>query len=69
MEDFTIVDLKKKRTITNGWIESRCKWTPHDCRSVTGWPVGTMIRGRMAMWNDELIGPARGQPIRFVEAL
>ena len=67
--DFTVVDMKKKRTITNGWIESRCKWTPHDGREVTGWPVGTIIRGRRVMWNDEIIGHAHGQPIRFVEAL
>jgi dihydroorotase len=67
--DFTIVDMKATRTITNAWIESRCKWTPHDGRIVTGWPTGTMIRGRMVMWNDEIIGPAQGQPIRFIEAL
>jgi dihydroorotase len=67
--DFTIVDMKATRTITNQWIESRCKWTPHDGRSVTGWPVGTFIRGRMVMWNGEIIGKAEGQPIRFVEAL
>lgn len=67
--DFTIVDMKAKRTITNDWIESRCKWTPHDGREVTGWPIGTYVRGRRAMWNDEIIGQAHGQPIRFVEAL
>jgi dihydroorotase len=67
--DFTIVDMKASRTITNQWIESRCKWTPHDGRTVTGWPVGTFVRGRMAMWNGEIMGKAQGQPIRFVEAL
>jgi dihydroorotase len=67
--DFTIVDMKATRTITNDWIESRCKWTPHDGREVTGWPVGTIIRGRTVMWNGEIIGEAQGQPIRFVEAL
>ena len=67
--DFTIVDMKATRTISNDWIESRCKWTPHDGRRVTGWPVGTMVRGRMAMWNGEILGRAEGQPIRFTEAL
>ena len=67
--DFTIVDMKATRTITNDWIESRCKWTPHDGRTVTGWPVGTIIRGRTVMWNGEITGEAQGQPIRFVEAL
>ena len=40
-----MVDLKARREITNGWIESRCKWTPYDGMTVTGWPVGTIIRG------------------------
>ena len=67
--DFTVVDMKKQRTIGNDWIESRCKWTPYDGFTVTGWPVGTFVRGRMVMWNDEIIGQAHGQPIRFLEAL
>jgi dihydroorotase len=28
--DFTIVDLKRRETIANKWIESRCGWTPYD---------------------------------------
>ena len=43
--DFTIVDLKARRTITNDWIESRCGWTPYDGMTVQGWPVGTIVRG------------------------
>ena len=67
--DLTIVDLKAKRTITNDWIESRCKWTPYHDVTVTGWPIGTFVRGRRVMWNDEIIGEAAGQPIRFIESL
>ncbi|MGI9462849.1 MAG: amidohydrolase family protein, partial [Aestuariivirgaceae bacterium] len=67
--DFTVVDMKAERTITNDWIESRCGWTPYDGVSVKGWPIGTIIRGRRVMWNDELIGKAGGQPMRFAETL
>jgi len=67
--DLTIVDLKARREITNGWIESRCKWTPYHGMTVTGWPVGTFVRGRRVMWNGEIIATAEGQPIRFIEAL
>src|SRR3546814_13294796 len=28
--DFTVVDLKKRWTIRNDWIESRAGWTPFD---------------------------------------
>lgn len=65
--DFTIVDLKRQQTITNDWIESKCGWTPHDGISVTGWPVGTFVRGRCVMWEGEINTPAHGEPVRFLE--
>ena len=67
--DFTIVDLKARRTITNSWIASKCGWTPYDGMTVTGWPVGTIVRGRRVMWEDEITGAAFGAPMRFMETL
>lgn len=67
--DLTIVDLAARRTITNEWIASRCGWTPYDGRTVTGWPIGTVVRGRRVMWEDEILGEARGEPVLFLEAL
>jgi dihydroorotase len=66
--DFTIVDLKRQTTISDSWIASRCGWTPYHGKSVTGWPVGTMIRGARVMWEGEILAPARGKPVRFVAA-
>jgi dihydroorotase len=67
--DFTIVDLKRRETISNTWIESRCGWTPYDGLTVTGWPVGTLVRGRRAMWDGEIMGAPAGEPVRFLDAL
>ena len=67
--DFTIVDLKRRQTITNAMIASRCGWTPYDGVTVTGWPVGTIIRGTRVMWEGEVVTPSQGQPVRFQEAL
>ncbi len=67
--DFTIVDLKRRETITNGWIASKAGWTPYDGVGVTGWPVGTILRGRTVMWQGELMTPASGRPIEFLETL
>ena len=63
--DFTIVDLKRRETIRDAWIASRCGWTPYDGREVVGWPVGTMVRGRRMMWEGELTTPAQGAAVRF----
>lgn len=67
--DFTIVDLKKRQTIRNEWIASKSQWTPHDGREVTGWPIGTIVRGHKVMWDNQLIEPAQGEAVRFVQAL
>jgi dihydroorotase len=67
--DLTIVDLKRRETITNQWVKSRAGWTPYDGVTVTGWPVGTVVRGRRVMWQGELLTPATGQPMRFLETL
>ena len=65
--DFTIVDMKAKHTIENKWIASRCGWTPFDGVTVTGWPVGTIVRGEAVMWDGALLGTARGAPLSFLE--
>jgi dihydroorotase len=65
--DLTVVDLRRKQTITDGWIESRCGWTPYHGRKVTGWVVGTVVRGHRAMWEGEIAARAAGEPVRFFE--
>jgi dihydroorotase len=67
--DFTVVDLRRVMTITNDWIASKAGWTPYDGVTVTGWPVGTVVRGNVAMWDGELVTPSRGEAIRFEETL
>ena len=63
--DFTIVDMKRSETIRDSWIASRCGWTPYDGKQVTGWPVGTYVRGRRVMWEGELTAPSSGEAVRF----
>lgn len=67
--DLTIVDLKAKRTITHDQQASRCGWTPFDGVEATGWPMATIVRGRVVMQDGELIGAAHGRPVRFMETL
>lgn len=67
--DLTIVDLKAKRTITHDQQGTRCGWTPFDGMEATGWPMATIVRGRVVMQDGELIGSAHGRPVRFMETL
>jgi dihydroorotase len=65
--DLTIVDLKSERVIEDAWIGSRSGWTPFAGHKVKGWPIGTIVRGGVAMWEGEL-GRASGEPVRFADA-
>ena len=67
--DFTIVDMKRTETITNAQAGSKAGWTPYDGKRVTGWPVGTIIRGNRVMWEGEIVLKGQGRPVEFSEAL
>ena len=67
--DITVVDLEAKRTITDDAMANISGWTPYDGMEVTGWPVGTIIRGHRVMWEDEVLGTPIGAPVRFQETL
>ncbi|MEM7399392.1 MAG: dihydroorotase, partial [Pseudomonadota bacterium] len=55
-----------ERVIEDDWVGSKTGWTPFAGRKVQGWPIGTVIRGHLAMWDGDL-GEAQGQPVRFDE--
>jgi len=67
--DITVVDLKRRQTITNDWIASRAGWTPYHGVEVTGWPVGTLVRGHKVMWEGSVSAPGQGERVRFLETL
>ncbi|MGB7259278.1 MAG: dihydroorotase [Pseudolabrys sp.] len=67
--DVTVVNLKRRESITDQWSVSRSGWTPYNGMAVTGWPVGTVIRGRKVMWDGTLVGGAQGERVHFLETL
>lgn len=67
--DFTVVDLKRKETITSDWSKAKCGWTHFEGFEATGWPVATIIRGGFVMRDGEIVKKGGGQPVRFNETL
>jgi dihydroorotase len=67
--DLTIVDLKARRTLTHEAMASRVGWTPFVGMEAKGWPIATIVRGRVVMRDDEVTAPHLGQPVRFLETL
>jgi dihydroorotase len=67
--DLTLIDLNREEEITGDWLASRCGWSPYTGRRVTGWPVGTIVRGTVVMREGEITGSPAGRPVRFLETL
>ena len=67
--DFTVVDLKARWTVEESWLASRCGWSPFTGLTLTGRPIGTIVRGRRVMWEAQLASRAEGRPLRFESTL
>ena len=67
--DLTIVDLKARRAIRHADMASRVGWTPFDGMEARGWPMATIVRGRVVMRDGEIVAPGQGRPVRFGETL
>jgi len=64
--DFSLVDMRRKRTITNDWIATPVGWSPFDGVTVTGWPTATIVRGHVVMQDDEIREGPKGRLVHFL---
>jgi hypothetical protein len=60
----TVVNHDGEGCVTAGLIAGI-----YDGVTVTGWPVGTFVRGVRVMWGGELTAPAVADVVRFLETL
>ena len=63
--DLTIVDLNKEFTITNDWIASKSGWTPYDNVKVKGFPIFTIVNGKVVMRENQITSEASGKKVKF----
>ena len=63
--DITIIDMKKEQIIKNDMIASKCGWTPFNNYKVKGFPIATIVNGKIVMENNKIISKAQGMPLKF----
>jgi dihydroorotase len=61
--DFVLVDLKAKREVTKDWLKSKCGWSPFEGVALTGWPMMTILRGKVLVRDGQLVGSPGGKPV------
>ena len=47
------------------WLESRAGYSPYEGLETAGWPVATVLRGRLAYADHAPLGDAGGRPLAF----
>ena len=57
--DLTLVDLETRRVINDSDTWTRVGWTPYAGRELTGWPIYTIVDGKI-VHKREPSGPLRG---------
>lgn len=67
--DFAIVDLKRSEVVKREWIASKCGWSPYEGRLLKGWPIHTVLRGRVVVRNGEIQGSPLGKAVEFVDTI
>jgi len=63
--DLTIVDMNKEQIIKNEMMASKCGWTPFNNLTVKGFPVATIINGKIVMSDGKVNIEGSGQPLDF----
>ncbi len=63
--DLVLVDLERRDTIRSSDMESKVKLTPFEGIECRGWPLLTLVRGRVVMRDGRVVAPlGHGQFVR-----
>lgn len=61
--DLVLVDMRKTKTIENDAQFTKSKWSPWSGESLQGWPVKTLVGGKIAYENGEVTTAAVGSAV------
>jgi len=67
--DLVLVDLKAAHEIALDELASKAGWSPFVGRRVRGWPVATVLRGRVIARDGEVQDDPAGTPVQFLDTL
>ena len=63
--DLTLVDMEHARPVRNEEMFTRVRWSPFDGRELTGWPIYTIVGGRVAFDRGKIRDGVHGRPLSF----
>ncbi|MEG3920075.1 dihydroorotase [Microcoleus sp. POL10_C6] len=63
--DLVLVDLENYRPVIGAEMASKCGWSSFEGWSLTGWPVVTVVGGKVVFENGKLDTNVRGEALTF----
>lgn len=63
--DLVLVDLDKYRLVVREEMVTKCGWSPFEGWNLTGWPVVTVVGGKVVFEKGKLDTTLRGEALRF----
>ena len=63
--DLVLVDLDNYRPVVREEMVTKCGWSPFEGWNLTGWPVVTVVGGKVVFENGKLDTTVRGEALRF----
>ncbi|HEY8553784.1 MAG TPA: dihydroorotase [Burkholderiales bacterium] len=66
--DLVLVDVETYRPVRNEALHTRVRWSPYAGRELTGWPVCTIVGGRVVYDRGTIRPGVLGRPLRFASA-
>lgn len=63
--DVTLVDLARTEKVGDRGYQSKVGWSPFHGMTLVGWPIATIVGGRFAYRDGDVVLKTRGEPIRF----
>jgi dihydroorotase len=63
--DLVLVDLDNYRPVLREEMASKCGWSPFEGWNLTGWPVVTVVGGKVVFENGKLDTNVRGEALTF----
>jgi dihydroorotase len=65
--DLVLVDLENYKPVLKEELQTKCRWSPFEGWSLTGWPVFTIVGGNIVYERGKLNTEVRGKALRFEE--
>jgi len=63
--DLVVVDPDVREPLRLEWLRSRAGYSPYVGLETAGWPVATVLRGRVAYRDHAPLGAPRGRPLTY----